>query len=42
VLVECGFLSNKAELEKLKDKDYQNKMAFSIYCGILEYFKGEK
>jgi N-acetylmuramoyl-L-alanine amidase len=42
VLVECGFLSNKAELEKLKTKDYQNKMAFSIYCGILEYFKGEK
>lgn len=42
VLVECGFLSNKAELEKLKDQDYQNKMAFSIYCGILEYFKGEK
>ena len=42
VLVECGFLSNKSELEKLKDQDYQNKMAFSIYCGILEYFKGEK
>ncbi len=41
VLVECGFLSNKAELERLKDKDYQNKMAFSIYCGMLEYFKGE-
>ena len=42
VLVECGFLSNKAELERLKTKDYQNKMAFCIYCGILEYFKGEK
>ncbi len=42
VLVECGFLSNKSELEKLKTKDYQNKMAFCIYCGILEYFKGEK
>lgn len=41
VLVECGFLSNKAELKKLKTKDYQQKMAFSIYCGILEYFKGE-
>lgn len=42
VLVECGFLSNKVELEKLKTNDYQNKMAFCIYCGILEYFKGEK
>ncbi len=39
VLVECGFLSNKAELEKLKQPIYQNKMAFSIYCGIAEYFK---
>ncbi len=42
VLVECGFLSNKSELERLKTQDYQNKMAFSIYCGILEYFKGVK
>lgn len=42
VLVECGFLSNKAELELLKAPEYQNKMAFCIYCGILEYFKGEK
>ncbi len=39
VLVECGFLSNKEELEKLKQTDYQNQMAFSIYCGILEYYK---
>lgn len=39
VLVECGFLSNREELEKLKQKDYQNKIAFSIYCGIMEYFK---
>lgn len=39
VLVECGFLSNREELAKLKQKDYQNKIAFSIYCGIMEYFK---
>lgn len=39
VLVECGFLSNKQELEMLKNKEYQNKMAFCIYCGILDYFK---
>lgn len=42
VLVECGFLSNKAELELLKTEDYQNKMAFCIYCGILDYFKNNK
>lgn len=38
VLVECGFLSNKQELELLKTTEYQNKMAFCIYCGINEYF----
>ncbi len=42
VLVECGFLSNKEELEKLKDIKYQNQMAFSVYCGILEYYHSEK
>ena len=42
VLVECGFLSNAQELEKLKRPDYQNKMAFGIYCGIAEYFKEYK
>ncbi len=39
VLVECGFLSNKAELQRLKSEDYQNKMAFSIYCGIIDFLK---
>jgi N-acetylmuramoyl-L-alanine amidase len=37
VIVECGFLSNKAELEQLKSEEYQLKMAFCIYCGILDY-----
>ena len=39
VMVECGFLSNDLELQKLKDEKYQNKIAFSIYCGFLEYLK---
>ena len=38
VLVECGFLSNAGELALLKQEDYQDKIAFSIYCGIMEYF----
>lgn len=38
VLVECGFISNKSELERLKDEKYQNQMAFSIFCGINEYY----
>lgn len=36
-LVEIGFLSNVEERELLKDEDYQNKMAASIYQGILRY-----
>lgn len=37
VLVECGFLSNPTESQLLKDSSYQDKMAFSIFCGILKY-----
>lgn len=37
VVVECGFLSNSEEAKKLSDEEYKNKMAFAIYCGILEY-----
>ncbi|GAA0425066.1 N-acetylmuramoyl-L-alanine amidase CwlD [Agaribacter marinus] len=36
-LVEIGFLSNERELELLKDRNYQLKMAASIYEGILRY-----
>ena len=37
VIVECGFLSNQKELSLLKTEDYQSRMAFSIFCGILDY-----
>nr|WP_243112713.1 N-acetylmuramoyl-L-alanine amidase [Caproiciproducens sp. NJN-50] len=40
VLVECGFLSNAQEEAKLKDTSYQQKMAFSIYSGFLDYCSG--
>lgn len=39
IIVECGFLSNKSELEKLKTDEYQSQMAFCIVCGILDYIK---
>ena len=39
VLVECGFLSNEAELSRLKDNTYQRQLAFCISDGILKYFK---
>jgi N-acetylmuramoyl-L-alanine amidase len=37
VLVECGFLSNQEEEALLQDKEYQNKMCYSILCGALDF-----
>ena len=38
VLVECGFLSNEEEKNLLKNKIYQEKIAWSIYIGLMNYF----
>ena len=38
VLCECGFLSNKNELENLKNTEYQKQVAICIYNGILNYY----
>ncbi len=37
VMVECGFMSNAAETEKLKNEDYQHKMAEAIVSGLIKY-----
>lgn len=37
VIVECGFLSNNAEAEKLCDEVYQKELAWEICIGILQY-----
>ena len=37
--VECGFLSNDNEKKKLITDDYQSKLAWGIYSGIMEYFR---
>lgn len=37
IIVECGFLSNKTELEKLKTDAYQSQMAFAIAGGICDF-----
>lgn len=37
-IVECGFLSNPEEEELLKQDEYQNKLAWGIYNGIMDYF----
>ena len=36
VLVECGFLSNEEEKNKLLEKDYQKKLSFCIFYAIME------
>ena len=41
VIVECGFLSNVEEAEKLIDEEYQDKMAEAIAKGILGWIAGE-
>ena len=37
VMVECGFLSNKKEADLLLSKDYQKKVALTIFCGLNEF-----
>ena len=39
VLVECGFLSNPIESALLSDDTYQNKVAFTIFSGIMDYLQ---
>ena len=39
VLIECGFLTNQTECEKLSEKEYQKELSFAIFCGIIEYIK---
>ncbi len=39
VIVECGFLSNREEEALLNDELYQERLAWAIYCGILDYFE---
>ena len=36
-IVECGFLSNSEEEKLLLDDEYQDKLAWGIYNGIMDY-----
>ena len=38
VIVECGFISNHDECQKLLDSTYQKQMSFSITSGFLNYY----
>ena len=37
-IVECGFLSNEEEEKQLLQDEYQDKLAWGIYTGIISYF----
>ena len=37
-IVECGFLSNEEEEKLLLTDEYQEKLAWGIYNGIMDYF----
>ena len=37
-LIECGFLSNPDEEALLITEEYQQKVAYAIFCGIVEYY----
>jgi N-acetylmuramoyl-L-alanine amidase len=41
IIVECGFLSNPEEARLLASSEYQDKIAWSIYNGIITYFTQE-
>ena len=42
IIVECGFLSNASEADKLVDDEYQNQLAEAIARGIEMYFTQDK
>ena len=37
VMAECGFLSNPEEAELLKTEEYQRKVAFTLYSGLMQW-----
>ena len=41
VIVECGFLSNEEEAQKLCTRQYQEKIAWAIHMGIVQYLNSK-
>lgn len=39
VLIECGYLTNKDEELLLQTDEYQEKLAYQIFYGVLKYFQ---
>ena len=42
LLIECGFLSNADEEKLLSSDEYQQKIAFTIYCGIADFMSAKQ
>lgn len=42
VIVECGFLSNWEEAEKLCTAEYRESVAWAVYLGIMDYLEGKE
>ncbi len=42
VIAECGFLSNGEEAKKLETEDYQDRLAWTLHMGIMEYLNQEQ
>lgn len=41
VLLECGFFDNESDFELLSDTNFQSKLAYKIYQGIINYINKE-
>lgn len=41
VIAECGFLSNGEEAKKLETEEYQDRLAWTLHMGIMEYLNQE-
>lgn len=39
VLVECGFLSNPEEAAKFETEEYKRRVAFTIFCSIIDFLE---
>lgn len=39
MIIECAFMSNPTEAQLLTQNDYQERVAWSIYMGIMQYIK---
>jgi N-acetylmuramoyl-L-alanine amidase len=42
MIVECAFMSNPTEADLLTQENYQEKVAWAVYMGIMEYINASR